>query len=128
MNINGQRNLVGSLVWAAAILALAFAGNWARAAGLLGPETPARITTAVIGLFVVWHGNRLPKTFVPSACARQATRFAGWTMTISGLIYAALYIFAPMHVAFVWGCGAIAAGILITLAYCFSLRARRHFA
>lgn len=65
----------------------------------------------------------MPKAIVPSACARQAKPVAGWTMTRSGLIFAALYAFAPLHVALAYGCGAIVAGLLITRGYCLSLRA-----
>ena len=125
MNNDVKRNMIGNVVWAISILAVAFALNLAREAGYLGAETPQRITTTMMGLMVAWLGNRMPKAIVPSACARQAKRVAGWTMTLSGLIYAALYAFAPLHVAFVYGCGAIVAGLLITLTYCLSLRASR---
>lgn len=43
---------------------------------------------------LAWFGNRMPKAFVPSAWARRG------------------------------GCGAVVAGILVTLGYCLSLRAR----
>jgi hypothetical protein len=45
-------------------------------------------------------------------------------MAISGLIYAGLWAFAPMTVALVGGCGAIIVGMIVTLIYCRSLRAK----
>ena len=41
----------------------------------------------------------MPKAVVPSAYARQATRVAGWSMVLSGLVYAGLWAFAPIPVA-----------------------------
>ena len=76
------------------------------------------------GLMIAWYGNRMPKAVAPSACARQATRVAGWSLVLSGLVYAGLWAFAPIPVALSVGCGAIVAGIAVTLGYCLSLRAR----
>lgn len=103
---------------------MALVANYVRQLGYIEPETATRIVIGTIGLFVVWRGNRMPKVFLPNACALQTTRVAGWSMTLSGLIYAGLYAFAPLHIAFVYGCGAIVAGMVITMGYCLSLRAR----
>jgi len=128
MNRDKKHDLIGSLGWAAGILALALAASLARKAGYIEPDTSVRIVIATIGLMVAWQGNRIPKTFVPSACARQAKRIAGWSMALSGLIYAGFYAFAPLHVAFVYGCGAIVAGIAVTAVSCLSLRLRQRSA
>jgi len=45
-------------------------------------------------------------------------------MALSGLIYAGLWAFAPMSVALLVGCGAVLAGIVLTIGYCVSLRAK----
>ena len=126
MNRDKKHDLIVSLGWAGGILALALAASLARKAGYIEPDTTVRIVIATIGLMVAWQGNRIPKTFVPSACARQAKRIAGWSMALSGLIYAGLYAFAPLHVAFVYGCGAIVAGVLVTMTSCLALRLRQH--
>ena len=44
---------------------------------------------------LVWQ-PRLSKTVVPRAWAGQARRVAGWSMVLSGLIYAGLGAFAPI--------------------------------
>lgn len=125
MKSDTKGDVIGNLAWGGAILVLAIAGAYARKTGYLDPETVTRLVTGAIGLMVAWQGNRMPKSFVPSACARQARRVAGWSLTVSGLIYAGLFAFAPLHVAYVGGCGAIVAGIMLTIAYCLSLRGGR---
>ena len=45
-------------------------------------------------------------------------------MALSGLVYAGLWAFAPMSVALLVGCGAVLAGIVLTIGYCVSLRAK----
>ncbi|MEG3151535.1 hypothetical protein U1769_16710 [Sphingomonas sp. ZT3P38] len=45
-------------------------------------------------------------------------------MVLSGLVYTGLWTFAPVDVATIGGCGAVMAGIAVTLAYCLSLRAK----
>ena len=125
MKSETRNDVIGNLAWGAGLIALALLGQLARTLGYLDPETVTRVVTGAMGLMVAWQGNRMPKAFVPNACARQARRLAGWSMTLSGLIYAGLFVFAPLHVAFVGGPAAIVAGLVLTLAYCLSLRDKR---
>ncbi|MBD9435946.1 hypothetical protein IB223_07575 [Pseudoxanthomonas sp. PXM03] len=67
------------------------------------------------GLMVAWFGNQMPKRFVPSARARQAQRVAGWSMALSGLVYAGFWIAAPKDVAVVGGSLAVLLGIGVTV-------------
>ena len=116
------KELSGSLAWAGGIIAIALGASTARQAGLIDGDTVTRIVLAVTGLMVAWYGNRMPKTFVPNASARRVARVGGWSMALSGLLYAGLWALAPFDVALWVGCGAIIAGILVTAAYCVSLR------
>jgi len=43
-------------------------------------------------------------------------------LALSGLVYAGLWVFAPIDVAVAVGCGAVATGIAVTLAYSLMLR------
>lgn len=124
MKSETRHDVIGNLAWGAGLIALALLAQFARKLGYIDPETVTRLVTGAMGLMVAWQGNRMPKAFVPNACARQARRLAGWSMTLSGLIYAGLFVFAPLHVAFVGGPAAIVGGIVLTLAYCLSLRRR----
>lgn len=119
-----NRDVVGSLIWAGGIIGLALAARWALGQELIDADTTSRIVLVAIGLMIAWYGNRTPKSFVPSARARQARRVAGWSLAISGLIYAAAFAFAPMDVALILGCGSVALGIAVTFLYCLSLRGR----
>lgn len=117
-------DIKGSLAWGIGILLLALAATTARKLGVVDSETVTRLVIGANGLMIAWFGNRLPKAFVPVAWARQARRIGGWSLVVSGLVYAALFAWAPMPVAIAGGSAAVLAGIGVTLAYCWSLRAK----
>ena len=119
-----NKEVVGSLGWGVGIVILALGATFARKLGYMDGETVTRLVIGANGLMIAWFGNRMPKTFVPSAWARQLRRVAGWSLALSGLVYAGLWAFAPIPVAVVGGCGAVAAGIAVTIGYCLSLRAK----
>ena len=119
-----NRDLVGSLAWGVGIIVLALGATWARQQGHIDTETTTRIVLGATGLMIAWWGNRAPKAFVRDPRGRQVTRVAGWSLAISGLIYAGLWAFAPFNVALIGGCGAIIAGMAVTLFYCLSMRKR----
>ena len=117
-----NKNIVPPLVIAGGILILALVATYARQLGYIDGETVTRLVIGANGLMVAWLGNRMPKTIAPTHCAARASRVGGWSMVLSGLIYTALWAFAPIDVALIGGCGAIIVGIAVTLGYCLSLR------
>lgn len=119
-----NKDLIGSLAWGVGILLLALFASVARSRGIIDADATTRIVLVATGLMIAWFGNRAPKTFVPSARARQAKRVAGWSLAISGLIYAAAFAFAPLDMAVIVGCGAVMSGIAATFIYCLSLRSK----
>jgi len=119
-----NKEILGGLAWAGTIIAVALGATLARRMGMLEGETVTRLVTGLNGLMIAWYGNRMPKAFVPSALARRAARIGGWSMVLSGLVYAAVWAFAPIQVAVVVGCGAILLGIAVTTLYCLSQRRR----
>jgi hypothetical protein len=119
-----NKDLMGAIAWGGGIIALALGATLARKLGYMDSDTVTRLVIGINGLMIAWYGNRMPKTVAPSACARQVTRVGGWSMVLSGLVYAGLWAFAPIPVAITAGSAAVAAGIIVTLAYCFRLRAR----
>ncbi len=124
MNVATKKDVVGNLAWGLAILAVALVGSWMRRLGIVEPDTVTRTVIGANGLMIAWMGNRMPKAFVPSACARRVRRFAGWSMALSGLVYAGLYAFAPLSVAFPVGCAVVVGGVGLTFAYCLAQRAK----
>ncbi len=119
-----NKDVIGSLAWGVGIVVLALGATFARQQGYIDADTVTRLVLGATGLMVAWFGNRMPKTIAPSARARQAQRVGGWSMALSGLIYAGLWVFAPTDVALIGGCGAIIIGIAVTFFYCLSLRGR----
>lgn len=69
-----NREVMADLAWGVGIVVLALAATYARRQGYIDGETVNRIVMGATGLMVAWFGNRMPKRFVPSARARQATR------------------------------------------------------
>lgn len=116
--------LLPGLAWAAGILLLALGASLARNQGFIDQDMTLRIVIGVNGLMIAYFGNRAPKALAPTACARKTARVAGWSFVLSGLVYAGFWAVAPIPVALWVGTGAVAAGMIVTLGYCFGLRAR----
>lgn len=119
-----RADLVANLAWGGAIVALALAGSAIRRLGYLDAETVTRTVIGANGLMIAWMGNRLPKAFVPGPCARRVRRVGGWAMALSGIVYAGMFAFAPLSLAYPVGAGAVLAGIAVTFGYCLVQRAR----
>lgn len=119
-----NKDVRGSLAWAVGLIVLALGATQARTLGYIDGDTVTRLVLGASGLMVAWYGNRMPKTLARGPSARQVHRVGGWSMALSGLVYAGLWAFAPMDVAVIGGCGAIITGIVVTLLYCLSLRSR----
>lgn len=119
-----NKQLIGSLAWAGGIIVLALGMTFARQLGYVEGDTVTRVVIGANGLMVAWFGNRMPKAFVPSPLARKVHRVGGWSLVLSGLVYAGVWAFAPIETAVIVGCGAVLAGIAVTIGYCLSLRAK----
>ena len=113
-----------SLAWGVGIVVLALGLSSARSAGHVDHDTVTRIVLGATGLMIAWFGNMMPKRFVPNALARKVHRVGGWSMAVSGLIYAGAFAVLPIQTAVFVGDGAVAAGLALTLGYCQSLRTR----
>lgn len=119
-----KKDLTSSLIWAFGLIAVALAASTARKMGYLDTDAVNRIVLGSTGLMIAWFGNRFPKVFAPSAAGRRVNRVGGWALALSGLTYAALWMFAPFQVALIGGCGAILIGMAATLGYCLAERER----
>lgn len=119
-----NKDVMHSLGWGVGIVVLALAATGARKLGYIDGDMVNRIVLGATGLMVAAFGNRIPKTFTPSAGARKAQRVAAWSMVISGLIYAGLWAFAPFQTAVIGGCAAIVIGMAVTFGYCLMLKSR----
>lgn len=116
-----NRDVIGDIGFALGIVVLALAASAARRAGYINQETVTRLVIGATGLMIAYFGNRMPKAFVPNAQARRIKRVAGWSLVVSGLIYTALFAFAPLPIACWGGSAAVLAGIAITILYGIAL-------
>ena len=119
-----NKELIASIAWGAGIIALALVATLARKAGYVDGDTVTRVVIGVNGLMIAWYGNRMPKALAPSPRARQVARVAGWSFVLSGIVYAGFWVFAPIQVAVIGGCGAVLLGMAVTFGYCRSLRGK----
>ena len=119
-----NKDLIGSLAWGIGIVVLALIATLARKLGYVDGETVTRVVIGANGIMIAWFGNRMPKAFITDTCARQVRRVGGWSLVLSGLVYAGLFVFAPIPLAVAWGCAVIVAGIAVTLGYGLSLQAK----
>ena len=119
-----REDVVANLAWGGAIVALAVAASLLRRVGYLDHETVMRMVIGANGLMIAWMGNRMPKAFVPSACARRVRRVGGWSMALSGIVYAGLFAFAPLSVAYPLGAAAVIGGVVVTVGCCLLMRSR----
>ncbi|MFL9839658.1 ammonium transporter [Sphingomonas sp. ST-64] len=113
-----------SLAWGAGLIVLALGLSSARSAGQIDHDTVTRIILGATGLMIAWFGNMMPKRFVPSQLARKVHRVGGWSLMISGLIYAGAFLFAPIQTAVYIGAGAVLTGIALTIGYCQLVRTK----
>jgi hypothetical protein len=116
-----NKDVVAGLGCAGGILAMALAAKLAQKAGMVDADTVTRMVVGANEIVIAWYGNLMPKAFVPNACARRVRRVGGWAMALSGLLYASLFLLAPLPVAFSVGSAAIVAGIAVTLGYALLL-------
>jgi len=121
-----KKEILGALGWSGGIVLLALVATFARQRGYIDQDTVLRLVIGINGLMIAYFGNRMPKAIAPNAYARQVTRFGGWSLVLSGLVYAGLWAFAPIPLAITVGSGAVAAGMIVTLGYCLWLRAGKY--
>jgi hypothetical protein len=117
-----NKQVITDLAWGVGILVVALVASFARKLGYVDGDTVTRVVMGLTGLMIASFGNRMPKAFVPSSCARQARRVAAWSLVLSGLVYAGLWAFAPIPTAVVGGGGAVLLGMAVTIGYCISVR------
>ena len=115
-----------SVAVAVAVLILGTAAglSYAQRLDLIGPDAARRTMQVMIGLILAAYSNLMPKdigrwraSVLAAARAQSALRVGGWSMTLAGLAYAALWAFAPLGFADVASTGVVALAMLITMGY-----------
>ncbi|WP_422931920.1 ammonium transporter [Singulisphaera sp. PoT] len=119
-----NKEIVADLSWGLGTVVVALGATLARKLGYIDGETVTRLVIGMNGLMIIHFGNRIPKPFVPSLFARRVKRVGGWAMVLSGVVYTALFAFAPIPLAAKGGVCAILAGFAVTVGYGLWLRSR----
>lgn len=101
----------------------------ARMKGMIEAETATRGAMVLIGFGLAAFGNLMPKmlegpprTVSEATVAQSVLRFGGWAMTIAGLLWSALWAFAPRDIA---NTGGVAA-VVISMGAMASYSARKY--
>lgn len=122
--MNSRRYLPTFLILAAMQVGGALLLTFARVQGMIDGETATRGVMALIGLGMVGYGNLIPKmlegpprTVRETMTAQAVLRFSGWSLTLAGIIWSALWIFAPRDVALFAGVSVVALSIVATIGY-----------
>jgi hypothetical protein len=116
-----------AVIVASMVVAMPLGARLAEALGLIGPPLAQAISTrwanVLVGGYLVFKGNRLPKILTPLADAPfEAASFdalrrrTGWIVVLAGFAYTVLWLAAPAAVAEPVGLALIAAGILVPVA------------
>ena len=93
--------IVRSLIMAALFVGAAYALK-RLTPGYLGQELSGRLLGVLMGMVVAAYANTAPKALTPlvqmrcdPAAEQRIRRFAGWTLTLGGVAYAAAWLVAP---------------------------------
>ena len=118
------KRLSMAIAVAAGFLATAAAVNYAQRLDLIGPEAAKRTIQVMSGLILACYANLMPKDIGPwrastvaAARAQSALRVGGWSMTLAGLGYAALWAFAPLGFADIASVVVVASAMLVTMGF-----------
>jgi hypothetical protein len=107
--MNGAvKSIAGGMVVAALMIGTAFGMRYLKARGLFAGdvhEFVSRSTGVIMGIYVAFLANSLPKTLIPLARLREPAfaqslrRFIAATLVIGSLLFAVMWLFAPIGLA-----------------------------
>jgi hypothetical protein len=105
-----------SLALAALLIGVSLALGAAQREGLISNDVVIRAVMVMTMLIFAYYSNLVPKAVSPDAHQRSARRFAGWALTLSGLVSAGLWIFAPIDIAVVASIALVGTAVAIVVA------------
>ena len=117
-----RRQILGGLVAGAAIVGAALI---LRLLHVQGGELKVRVINIIMGVFIAWLGNNLPKQSVHLLAiarspqqAQRLRRTAGLLLFAGGLLFSLAWLAAPMAWALPLSLAALGGAILVTMAQC----------
>jgi len=122
--------IFGGLMILAGLTRSVLAGRLLPAELLSGVEQ--RIIMVLVGAYLVFTGNTMPKMLVPLSSvqcdgsrAQAFQRTAGWVWVLSGLVFVVSWLTLPVHIARPVSLTVVFAGILIVAALVMRLHRTR---
>ena len=118
-----RKEILFGLGAASLILGAAAASRYGQSAGLIDGDTGKRVVQVVIGLYLAWYGNRMPKSVGKwsslggARWSQSVLRVGGWSLTLAGLAHALLWATQPMPVARPAAMIVVATATLVTMGY-----------
>jgi hypothetical protein len=118
-----NRTIKSGLLQAGTTLAIAVVATVLHRTGVISKDTTVRVLMITIGLVVAWQSNAVPKSLpIGSARAQAYKRLSGWSFTLSGLAFAAVWAFAPMEIATTLSMAPMLIAIVTVFVVCMSNR------
>jgi hypothetical protein len=119
-SIRGALLTAGGILVGSALLTIAH-----KVFGWIDSETTTRGVMVLIGLMLVATGNGMPKkqegppsqTIVEIVVRQSVTRVGGWALLLGGLVWTALWLFAPRDIAQVGSIAAVATAVVVMLVH-----------
>ena len=117
-----RRQILGGLVAGTAIVGAALV---LRLLHFQGGELKVRVINVIMGVFIVWLGNNLPKQSAHLTAlarspeqAQRLRRTAGSLLVAGGLLFSLAWLAAPMAWALPLSVAAVGGAVLVTMAQC----------
>ncbi len=111
------KRLTMNAIWMAGLLiAASLILKYAQHAQMISPDAAARGGQAAIGLVLVLYANLMPKR-IATGRRQVALRAGGWAFALAGLAYAALWMFAPLDLAWPASMAILGAAVAICFGY-----------
>lgn len=123
--LRARKSIRGALILAGIQIAGALLLTVANKLGWIDSEATTRGVMVLIGLMLVVVGNAMPKqpegppeqTAGQVAARQSILRVGGWALTLGGLVWAALWAFAPRDLATVGSVAAVASAVAAMIVY-----------
>lgn len=110
-----NKRILKSLIGAGLILAAALSLKSLASFDVIDSETSKRVMQVLFGIILMISGNLIPKSDEQCGAAKGQSlrRFAGWTFVIAGLVYATVWLVAPLEIARIISLSVVAASVLL---------------
>ena len=131
--LRAEAAITDAIVFAGVILAITLSVKLATTLGVINDtDLSRRMTMVVMGIFIAFTGNSVPKTLTPLSALQcdpdkvQAfQRLAAWMWVLTGLAYAIVWLVLPIALAKPVSIAVMMSGMLVIVTQIVRLRSTR---